>query len=68
MPLPELRMAVNVVDAAIDKNNMIAYLACAYDVPDDALNTATTQPIETIIQRLLKTGVRRVGLLNSSEL
>ncbi|XP_071785996.1 translin-associated factor X-interacting protein 1-like [Asterias amurensis] len=68
VPLPELRMAINVVDAEIDKHHMIAYLACAYDVPHDQLNTATPQPIETIIQRLLKKGVSRFGLLNSSEL
>ncbi|XP_038076269.1 translin-associated factor X-interacting protein 1-like [Patiria miniata] len=68
VPLPELRMAINVVDAEIDKNHMIEYLARSYDVPNDQLNTATPQAVETVIQRLLKAGVRRIGLLNSSEL
>ena len=61
-------MAINVVDAEIDKNHMIEYLARAYNVPNDQLTTATPQPLETVQQRLLKAGVRRIGLLNSSEL
>ncbi|XP_022094561.1 translin-associated factor X-interacting protein 1-like [Acanthaster planci] len=68
VPLPELRMAINVVDAEIDKTHMIDYLARAFDVPSDQLSTATPQPLETVLQRLLKAGVRRIGLLNSSEL
>ena len=61
-------MAINVVDAEIDKHHMLRYMAIAYDVEQDQLAQSTPQTIGKIMERFQRAAVRRVGKLNSSEL
>lgn len=68
VPVPELRMAIAVIDAEIDKANIMFYLTVAYDTEVDKLNQAAPVSLDLICERLQKGPVRRIGKLNSSEL
>lgn len=68
MPVPELRMAIAVIDAEIDKANIMFYLTIAYDTDVETLNKAEPVSLDVICQRLQRGPVRRIGKLNSSEL
>ncbi|XP_072013895.1 translin-associated factor X-interacting protein 1-like [Amphiura filiformis] len=68
IPWGKLRMAINVIDAEIDKHHMLRYLAIAFDVEQDQLAQSTPQTIGNIMLRFQKAAIRRVGKLNSSEL
>lgn len=68
VPVPELRMAIAVIDAEIDKANIMFYLTIAYDTDVESLNQAEPVSLDVICQRMLRGPVRRIGKLNSSEL
>ena len=64
----DLQMAINVVDAEIDRPHIVQYVSRAFDVPQDQVNTAEPAPLDVIMRRLQKSTVHRIGKLNSSEL
>ncbi|XP_071495928.1 translin-associated factor X-interacting protein 1-like [Diadema antillarum] len=68
VPWRELQMAINVVDAEIDRPHIVQYVCRAFDVPQDQITTAEPVPLDVIVRRLQKSTVRRIGKLNSSEL
>ncbi|XP_063951237.1 translin-associated factor X-interacting protein 1-like isoform X1 [Lytechinus pictus] len=68
IPWRELQMAVNVVDAEIDRPHMVQYVCRAFDVPQDQITTAQPTTLDVIVRRLQKSTARRIGKLNSSEL
>lgn len=61
-------MAIAVIDAEIDKANIMFYLTIAYDTDVESLNQAEPVSLDVICQRMLRGPVRRIGKLNSSEL
>ena len=68
IPWGKLRMAINVIDAEIDKFHMLRYMSIAYEVEQDQLAQSEPQTLATIIKRFEMSAVRRVGKLNSSDL
>eukprot|EP00057_Strongylocentrotus_purpuratus_P028960 XP_011683434.1 PREDICTED: uncharacterized protein LOC584063 [Strongylocentrotus purpuratus] len=68
IPWREVQMAINVIDAEIDRPHMVQYVCRAFDVPQDQITTAQPTTLDVIVRRLQKSTVRRIGKLNSSEL
>ncbi|XP_033125357.1 translin-associated factor X-interacting protein 1-like isoform X2 [Anneissia japonica] len=68
VPLKELRIAIAVVDAEIDKVSLLSYLSRAFNLHKDLLNDAEPQPIDVILKRLSTGAVRRIGKLNTSDM
>lgn len=68
IPWRELQMAINVVDAEIDRSHMVQYVSRAFDVPQDQFQTAQPTPLDVIVRRFQKSTIRRIGKINTSEL
>ncbi|XP_071958609.1 translin-associated factor X-interacting protein 1-like [Antedon mediterranea] len=68
VPVKELRIAIAVVDAEIDKTSLRSYLARAYNVSKDLINDAEPEHIDVILKRLSTGAVRRIGKLNTSDM